>query len=123
MKITIQTHNILAAANHIKLLGEMFGPTCSNPYATFEILLKAEKEASRKATQYCNGEIDGDAYEKWQEKFVKRLTKNLGAKEMPNGFFINGDPRGYSLKMKEGTFPQGFYRDFGGYGILAPDFS
>lgn len=122
MKVTLQSHNIFAAARHIQLLGQIFGKDVPNPYSTFEILIKAEREAHRKACQYCNGEIDGETYERWEEKFVQRLAGKLGVKQMPEGFFVNGDPRGYSLKMKEGTFPQGFWIDFGGYGILAPEF-
>lgn len=123
MKIQIQSHNILPAAKHIKVLGEMFGNDCANPYATYETLLTAERKANRKACQYCNGEISCEEWEKWGEKFVKNLAAKLGLSEMPSGFFLNGDPRGYALKMKEGTFPDGLTRDFGGYGILGADFS
>lgn len=122
MKVTLQSHNIINAARHIQLLGEMFGPTCANPYATFEILLKAEREARRRTTLECNQAISDEESEKWSEKFLNRLTKNLGVSKMPDGFFINYDPRGYALKMKEGTFPQGLWTDWGGYGILAPEF-
>ena len=101
----------------------MFGNDCANPYATYEILLTAERKANQKACQYCNGEISSEEWEKWGEKFVKNLAAKLGLDEMPSGFFLNGDPRGYALKMEEGTFPDGLMRDFGGYGILGADFS
>ncbi len=122
MKVSIQTHNILNAAKHIQLLGEMFGVGCINPYATFEILLKAEREAHRQTTKECNESVSEEASDKWQERFIARLTKKLGIDKMPEGFFINYDPRGYALKMKEKTFPQGLWTYFGGYGILAPEF-
>ena len=122
MKVSIETHNIISAANHIELLGEMFGVRCINPYATFEILLKAEREANRQTTKECNISVSEEDSDKWYEKFIARLTKKLGVDKMPDGFFINYDPRGYALKMKEGTFQQGFWTDFGGYGILAPEF-
>lgn len=122
MKVTLQSHNIISAAKHIRLLGEMFGVGCINPYATFEILLKAEREAHRQTTKECNQHVSDEDSDKWHEKFIARLTKKLGVDKMPDGFFINYDPRGYALKMKEGTFPQGFWTDFGGYGILAPEF-
>lgn len=77
MKISIATHNILNAARHIQLLGEMFGVGCINPYATFEILLKAEREAHRQTTKECNESITEEASEKWYENFIKRLTKTL----------------------------------------------
>lgn len=122
MKITLQSHNILSAARHVQLLGELFGKDVPNPYETYEILLKAEKEAHRQTTKECNEAISDEESEKWSEKFIARLMKKLGVEKMPDGFFINYDPRGYALKMKEGTFPQGLYTDFGGYGILAPEF-
>jgi len=38
--------------------------------------------------------------------------------------FFNSDPRGYALKIKDDyTRDITIYRDWGGYGILAPDFS
>lgn len=122
MKLTIQSHNILAAARHLQILGQIFGNDCVNPYSTFEILLKAEKEANRKATDYCNGLIDGDKFEAWKDKFLFRLKNKLMIDKLPSGFILNTDPRGYALKMAEGTFPDGMWRDFGGYGILAPEF-
>jgi len=122
MKITLQSHNILAASRHIQILGEMFGKDVPNPYETYEILLKAEKEANRRMCKECNEAIDEEQSEKWMENFLARLQKKLGVEKMPEGFFVNGDPRGYSLKMKAGTFPSGFWTDFGGYGILVPEF-
>lgn len=122
MKVTIQSHNIINAARHIQLLGEIFGKDVPNPYETYEILLKAEREANRRMCKECNEPISEEDSEKWSENFLKRLTKRLGVEKMPDGFFVNGDPRGYSLKMKEGTFQKGFWIDFGGYGILAPEF-
>lgn len=122
MKISIQTHNILNAARHIQLLGEMFGFNYLNPYEVFNILLRAEKQAHRQTTKECNQDVSDEDSDNWREKFIARLTKKLGVDKMPEGFVINYDPRGYALKMKEGTFPQGFWTDFGGYGILAPEF-
>ena len=41
--------------------------------------------------------------------------------------FINGDPRGYALKIddkyQDRLHKVGIHRDWGGYGIIAPDFS
>jgi hypothetical protein len=38
--------------------------------------------------------------------------------------FINGDPRGYALKIKsEYCVDKRIERDWGGYGLIAPDFS
>lgn len=122
MKVTLQSHNIINAARHIDILGKIFGWDVQNPFELYEILLKAEREARRQTTKECNEAISDEESEKWSENFIRRLTKNLGIDKMPDGFFINYDPRGYALKMKEGTFPQGLWTDWGGYGILAPEF-
>ncbi len=122
MKITLETHNIINAARHIQLLGEMFGFNYPNPYEVYDILLKAEREAHRQTTKECNEHVSDEDSDKWRENFIRRLTKKLYVDKMPDGFVINYDPRGYALKMKEGAFPQGFWTDFGGYGILAPEF-
>ena len=122
MKVTIQSDNIINAARHIQLLGEMFGCEFPNPFQIFETLARAEREAHRRTTLECNEAISDEESEKWHDRFVSRLTKNLGVDKMPDGFFINYDPRGYALKMKEGTFQKGLWTDFGGYGILAPEF-
>lgn len=121
MKITISTHNISAANRHIQALGKLFGFDHPNPYECYNILRRAEKEANRKACDYCNGKLSGASFDKWEEKFLARLQKKLAVEKMPEGFFVNGDPRGYALKMREKTF-DGLWTDFGGYGILAPNF-
>jgi len=124
MKITISTHNISAVNRHIQALGRLFNKDVPNPYEVYDILHRAEKEANRKACDYCNGLIDSEAFNKWEEKLIPRLQKKLGVEKMPDGFFVNSDPRGYALKMRENSFQKGdLWTDFGGYGILAPDFS
>ena len=40
--------------------------------------------------------------------------------------FLNGDPRGYALKIKDDFIRDNkvnIYKDWGGYGIFAPDFA
>ena len=90
-------------------------------------LLKLEREAHKAATDYCNGD-NGMTCEKW-EAFTSNMTWRifkLFSYQVP-GLQINGDARGYALKIddeKVRTFyPQeiGFYRDMGGYGILSPE--
>jgi hypothetical protein len=91
-------------------------------------LLALEKRGNRAATDYCNGENGmGEAkFEFEKEHLIKEVLKAFGVKEIP-GFFINGDPRGYCLKIddeKVKTFyPESirFHRDWGGYGILSSE--
>lgn len=40
---------------------------------------------------------------------------------LPEGFFVNGDPRGYALKLETGSVPYRLHEDWGRYQILAPE--
>lgn len=89
----------------------------------FTTLLKLEKIAHKAATDYCNGDIQSELYDA-----IADNTKLSVYKLLPNvkGLKINGDPRGYALKiddevMREYNYP--LDRDMGGYGILSPDIS
>jgi hypothetical protein len=79
----------------------------------------------------CNGFYEQEAeLFKIEEKLKALLDphQNVLIKKQINAIFINHDPRGYSLKLDTETikyfeelgeeFP---HRDWGGYGILAPD--
>ena len=64
---------------------------------------------------------------KWPENFDQKVTEKLAAKFeradlFRKEFFINSDPRGYALKLRlEENESRQIHRDFGGYGILAPN--
>jgi len=60
------------------------------------------------------------------DKILKSLDKILNFKRNGVPVFINHDPRGYALKIKDGYVTEHnlkIYKDWGGYGILAPDFN
>ena len=84
-------------------------------------LRKVENTAHRASTAYCNGDIDSDQWETITAEIVLKVGKILG--HVPNGFFVNGDPRGYALKIdpEKGTVPNGLHTDWGRYGILAAE--
>lgn len=96
-------------------------------------LLKIEREAHKTAEWYCNGKDDfGNPY--GSEDFdgacqdYKLRVKNLFGGKLPMGFFVNGDPRGCALKIGNETEKlrdliekTGLQRDWGGYGLLAPE--
>lgn len=59
------------------------------------------------------------------DKIKARLLKILGPKAHV-ACFINYDPRGYALKIKDSYIQENNIKidqDWGGYGILAPDYS
>lgn len=83
-------------------------------------LCRLERSAHDAATRYCNAEIDGDKWEALRAGVTAQVKALFGGK-LPQGFFVNGDPRGYALKLdnEKVTIPDGMHKDFGGYGILA----
>lgn len=124
-------------ARHIKAL-ETLGFT-----GGFRTLRTLENRAHRNAELYCGSSyhdgvtnrwidlsIDSEEYERRQERIIEQV-KALFNGELPTGFFINGDPRGYALKINAGNeagmtyhpeyIPEGMHTDWGGYGILAPE--
>jgi hypothetical protein len=81
-----------------------------------------EVKAHRLAEEDCN---TGNTPEDWDEKILKSLDKILGFKAKGIPVFVNGDPRGYALKIDDKYVREHdlkIHRDWGGYGILAPEF-
>ena len=73
-----------------------------------------------------NQEVE-QATEEQQNKFFDAIRKkvvNILGEKSKDMFFINFDPRGYALKLKsEFVKDLNIYKDFGGSGIIAPDFT
>lgn len=141
----IEARNAYAFINHTKLLAYLSGkeePADLRNYAysvtgeeIYTKLRRLEAHAHRLAELECNGEIDeekaakrSETIEKQVRKLLPRLTYFDNNKHAR--FFLNGDPRGYALKMGEqaanlltaqmlGISP---YTDWGGYVILCPEF-
>lgn len=109
---------------HGKQLQVIF-PSIQNldPVKVCKTLFRIEKQLHKNAEYYCNGQIDENSFERNKNKFKKQLIPILG-ESVP--WFINSDPRGYALKIKDDYMRENniqLDRDLGGYGILAPDFS
>lgn len=141
----IEARNAHAFINHIKFLAYLSGkeePEDLRRYAytvtgeeVYAKLKRLEAKAHRLAEMECNGEIEEEKAEKQAaaiEKQVRKLLPRLAHYDnngVKSNFFINGDPRGYALKMHEkaagmlegvlGTRP---HTDWGGYVILCPEF-
>ena len=89
-------------------------------------LRRIENKAANISLDHCNGVIDTDQRDRADKLIVKRLDKilNFTAQDIP--VFINGDPRGYTLKIDDQYIRENnieIMTDWGGYGILAPDFT
>ena len=94
-------------------------------------LFSLERKAHKLAVDYCNGE-NGVNSENWGEKcepILKEVRKVLNCTDnFP--IFLNGDARGYALKIDDKYMQmlrernnKVLHTDWGGYGILAPDFN
>jgi hypothetical protein len=82
-------------------------------------LLEVEEQAHSAAEDYCN--VEGFDHDAAVSAVEERVAEMFGG-ELPAGFFVNGDPRGYALKLREGTGSLS-QRDWGAFEILAPDFN
>ena len=83
---------------------------------------------SKRTYDFCGTE---DAWDNFcTREILPAVARVLG--RIPDGFFINADPRGYALKIRtakcnDGTaevtaaLPDGMQTDWGSYGILAPE--
>ena len=80
-------------------------------------LFRLENKAHRLAEDYCNGITDN--IESETIKIINKVKKILNTNEV----FFNGDPRGYALKLcDQFSKDKNIHKDWGGYGIIAPDF-
>lgn len=108
---------------HGNKLNKVFD-TGIEPVKLCKKLHSLENKANRLATQYCNGDIQCDQWEEESLKISYKLADILGLEEDIFPVFINGDPRGYALKIRDDYMRENnidLPRDFGGYGLIAPD--
>ena len=84
-------------------------------------LFRLENKAHKLATDYCNGVINGDSTEIESQKILSKAAKLLNTNTF--NMFFNFDARGYALKFFEDfSKDKPIHKDWGGYGIIAPDF-
>jgi hypothetical protein len=100
--------------------------TITDPIKLYKSMRRLEVNANLLAVDYCNGE-NGITAENWDEKckpILYQVKKILNTTDN-YPIFLNGDARGYSLKIEEKYVRETkmtIHTDWGGYGILAPDF-
>jgi len=83
-----------------------------------------EGKAGRAAVDYCNGDTTMEQWEQFTEKMLDKVDNLLQFRKTGTPVFVNGDPRGYALKIKSEWMHETraqLHRDWGGYGIIAPD--
>lgn len=112
VKLCKKLHTLENKAHH--------AATClcnANTLDRLALTRQEERTGIRQAT-----EEEQDAF---FEKILNSVDKILNFKAQGIPVFINHDPRGYALKIKDGYIRENslkIYQDWGGYGILAPDF-
>jgi hypothetical protein len=108
---------------HGEDLNKIFN-TGIEPVKLCKRLHRLEAKAHQLTTDYCNGAIEGDEYEKQADKILNNLDKILDYKQQNIPCFLNGDPRGYALKIRT-DYSKSLYlhKDWGGYGIICPEIS
>ncbi len=87
-------------------------------HADVLFLRAIEKKAHKWAEDSCNYQISDRTEARRQTIIERDIVRVFG--RLPDGFFCNGDPRGYALKIdpEKGDIT-GLERDWGGYGLLA----
>jgi hypothetical protein len=125
------------AKHHAGLLALAQSINPSNKLTGLALWLKLrriENEALRATTAQCNGAaFEGQPYrneEQWEayrEDIEKRVAAVFGG-NLPPKFHVNGDARGYALKLDGGNgtaaeraTPFDLVTDWGGNQILAPE--
>lgn len=83
-------------------------------------LRRIEARATRYTERLCNGpEISEAEQDRIEQEITKSVETVFGY--VPQGFFINRDPRGWALKLQPGSVPYALHEDLGRYQILAPE--
>lgn len=88
-------------------------------------LFRIEHKAHQMATDYCNGTggIDTDNWDAKIAPIMAKVDKILSYTTKKIPVFLNGDARGYALKIDSNSAKNMcIHKDWGGYGIIAPDF-
>lgn len=111
---------------HVLSLRRIFPKAATIPIEDlYPRLHRLEAEAHGFAERECNEQLPDGASERKDASLLRRLDVLLGFREAKIDVFINGDPRGYALKIDDACMKAkelDLYRDMGGYGILCPDF-
>ena len=93
-----------------------------DPVKLCKRLFRLENKAHKLAVDFCNGVIDQLEWDKKADQILTKVETILKNKKV---LFCNGDARGYALKIDDEYIKNNnfnIHRDWGGYGIIAPDF-
>ena len=113
--------NTAQTSKHVDALASMHVDADANGQRMYRALRRLEERAGRAAEDACNTPGGSKAWPRIHDRIVRGVRRVFGG-ALPEGFFLNADPRGYALKIdnEEATIPAGMVTDWGGYGCLAP---
>jgi len=104
-----------------KLLRLFPNATERDPIKLCKRLRTLEGKARQLAEDRCTRDVPEKERDQRETAIAARVSRLLGDGAP---WFLNGDPRGYGLKIPSEWITENapwFYTDWGGYGILAPD--
>jgi hypothetical protein len=96
-----------------------------DPVELSKRLRRIEAKAHALTTRVCNGQVDIAAYDAQAAKILNSLDTVLGFRAKGIPVFLDGDPRGYALKIDDEYTRSHNLRistDWGGFGLVAPEF-
>ena len=98
-------------------------PDTADGARIYRALRRIECRMARAAEDACNTPRGAARYSALERVAENQVLRLFGHVLSVDGFFCNGDPRGYALKLcnETVTIPEGMATDWGGYGILAPE--
>jgi len=108
---------------HGKNLNKIF-KTDLEPMALCRKLRRIEVKGNKMALDWCNGDIDQEEWDQFEKETFKKLRSFLNWNEHKMRVFLNGDARGYTLKISDKSVRDlklDIHTDWGGYGIIAPE--
>ena len=128
MKEHIKKEVIAHTNNLIKLFKLKGFETEAQKLSFIRKIRRLEFKAHKLITNLCNGEINltEEEFFNKEKEILNELDKLLNFKSLEIPCFLNGDCRGYALKIKDSYIREkqiNIFRDFGGFGIICPEFS
>jgi hypothetical protein len=119
MKTKISLQKCREYISHIQNLSNLLGIDEIEAERIYAKLIRLEKElqgVNEYEATYCTTEFTRE-----QREFITKNAMELLA-PVKDRIIINRDPRGYAIKMIPEKTPDNFTKDWGGFGILAPEF-
>jgi len=96
----------------------------NDPIELCKQLRRWERKLNQSAVDWCNGAINSEDWEKISDHGLVNVNAILKNETGRIPVFINSDPRGYALKIRDEYTRDNqlvIDRDWGGYGIIAPE--